>query len=121
MNVPDPLRAPEQKRKFGGTDRDPFIRTDTAAVLDRGPEIHRRDDKILGFYEIDNREIGGRREFERGLGNTFLLVGTAKVTVFCLLHELLPCSTGLRDRIGHMTGITDPCEIVLPAGERDNG
>jgi hypothetical protein len=70
---------------------------------------------IPGIYQINNREAGDRREFERGLGNAFFLVGTAKVAIFCLLHELLPCPTGMWIGIGHITVIKSLCKIALMA------
>jgi hypothetical protein len=49
-----------------------------------------RDVKGRRPGEVDDGYMGIRGEFERGLGQSFLLVAPADVMILGLLHELLP-------------------------------
>jgi hypothetical protein len=85
-----PLRTPEEKGEFFEGDRFTEIRSDTAPALNRCPEIEWRDIKGRRPGEVDNGCMEIRGEFERGLGQSFLLVAPADIMILCLLHEFLP-------------------------------
>jgi hypothetical protein len=57
-------------------------------AFDGGAEVHGRDGDFIRPGEIDDRQAGRCREFERGLGKAFFLVRSAQVPVLRALHKL---------------------------------